>query len=179
MSEAAPEFSRLVKVGVATRAGAPVQLSADAAERTALATRFGWSALDRLEAHYALEHGEDGGAFVRGTLTADLAQPCIATGEPVPEHVESDFALRLVAEGSEAVDAADEIEIDALDCDTVTYSGDQFDLGEAIAQTLALAVDPWPRSKDADAVLKQAGVKQESDMSPFAALAALTKKSQK
>ena len=51
------------------------------------------------------------------------------------------------------------------------------DLGEAAAETLLLALDPYPRAPNADAVLREAGVKpegeEEREPGPFAALAAL------
>ncbi len=51
----------------------------------------------------------------------------------------------------------------------------QIDLGSAIADTLALSIDPYPRSASAEAALKEAGVLSEEQASPFAALAALKK----
>ena len=47
------------------------------------------------------------------------------------------------------------------------------DIGEAAAETLALALDPYPRAPDAGEALKAAGVKGEEEAGPFAALAAL------
>ena len=49
------------------------------------------------------------------------------------------------------------------------------DLGSAIADTLALSLDPYPRSAGADAALKEAGVLTQEQASPFAALAKLKK----
>jgi uncharacterized metal-binding protein YceD (DUF177 family) len=67
----------------------------------------------------------------------------------------------------------EEIELGETDCDVVFYDGAVIDLGSAIADTLALSLDPYPRSASADAALKEAGVLTEADASPFAALAAL------
>ena len=50
---------------------------------------------------------------------------------------------------------------------------DRIDLGAAIADTLGLAIDPYPRSAGADAALKEAGVLSEAEAGPFAALAKL------
>ena len=52
----------------------------------------------------------------------------------------------------------DEIELSEDDCDTVFYTGGAIDLGEAAAETLALALDPFPRSPGAAAALREAGV---------------------
>ncbi|HEX6217759.1 MAG TPA: YceD family protein, partial [Sphingomicrobium sp.] len=70
----------------------------------------------------------------------------------------------------------EEIELAEGDLDTVFHDGSAIDLGGAIADTLALAIDPYPRSAGADAALKEAGVLTEEEASPFAALAALKEK---
>jgi hypothetical protein len=69
--------------------------------------------------------------------------------------------------------ADEEIELSPEDCDVVFHDGAMIELGSAIADTLALSVDPYPRSAGADAALKEAGVLSESEAGPFAALAAL------
>jgi uncharacterized metal-binding protein YceD (DUF177 family) len=76
---------------------------------------------------------------------------------PEPEHASPD----------------EEIELGAQDCDVVFYDGSAIDLGGAVADTLALSLDPYPRSASADAALKEAGVMTEEQASPFAALAQL------
>ena len=69
--------------------------------------------------------------------------------------------------------ADEEIELGEKDCDVVFYDGAAIDLGTAIADTLALSLDPYPRSAGADAALKEAGVMSEAEASPFAAFAKL------
>jgi len=71
---------------------------------------------------------------------------------------------------------AEEVELSEADCDVIGYEGGAIDLGEAVAETLALALDPFPRSPDADAALREAGVLSEEDAGPFAALKALKEK---
>lgn len=166
-----PEFSRPVRADQVRRMTGDVHVVADAAERAALAKRFGLAALDRLEADYVLTE-EDGAILARGRLRAALAQPCVATAEPVPETIDTDFTLRFVVEG-EALGEDEELELDAEDVDTIGYDGQQIDMGEAVAETMALAMTPYPRSPQADAYLKEAGVLSEEQASPFAALLAL------
>jgi hypothetical protein len=57
--------------------------------------------------------------------------------------------------------------------DVQFHDGTAIDVGEAVAQSLALALDPYPRAPDAEAALKEAGVTSEAETGPFAALAAL------
>ncbi len=105
-------------------------------------------------------------------MRASLAQPCVATAEPVPEVIDSDFTLRFVVEEGSAVEGED-LELDAEDVDTIGYDGQQIDMGEAVAETMALAMTPYPRSPQADTALKEAGVLSEEQAGPFAALLAL------
>ncbi|MDO7835754.1 DUF177 domain-containing protein [Sphingobium sp. HBC34] len=168
------EFSRPVKVDQIKRMTAQTHIAADAAERAALARRFGLLALDRLEADYGLTE-ENGAVMARGRVRATLAQPCVATGTPVHEEIDSDFLLRFVVEG-EGVPEGEELELDAEDCDTIGYDGQVIDMGEAVAETVALAMTPFPRAPDADSYLKEAGVLREDQAGPFAALLALKEK---
>jgi uncharacterized metal-binding protein YceD (DUF177 family) len=72
--------------------------------------------------------------------------------------------------------ADEEIELSQGELDVVFYSGASIDLGEAVAETLSLSLPPYPRAPDAEAALKDAGVKTEAEAGPFAALAALKDK---
>ena len=74
-----------------------------------------------------------------------------------------------------AITPDEEIELTAEDCDEIEYEGTAFDLGEALAQTLALAIDPFAEGPNADAFRAQHGLDGETPTGPFAALAALKK----
>ena len=155
------------------RDGDRVELDASEAERRRVADRIGVTAVHRLGAHAALERtGET--IRARGRLQAAVEQSCVATGEPVESRIDEPFELLFVADpGSRKAD--EEIELSAQDCDVVFHDGATIDLGEAIADTLALSIDPYPRSAGAEAALKDAGVLSEEEAGPFAALAALKK----
>src|SRR5206468_3425822 len=95
-------------------------------------------------------------------------------GEPVAAHVDEPFALLFMPE-PESGTADEEIELAEQDCDVVFYDGAVIDLGSAVADTLALSINPYPRSAAADSALKETGVLTEEQAGPFAALAALKK----
>ncbi|HVL78009.1 MAG TPA: DUF177 domain-containing protein [Sphingomicrobium sp.] len=156
------------------RDGDRLDLVAGEAERRAVAERLGLASLERLEAHAILARTGD---VVRATgrVQAALDQSCVVTGEPVAALVDQPFELMFVPEPG-ATDGDDEIEIGAQECDTIFHDGAAIDLGSAIADTLALSLDAYPRSAGADAALKEAGVLSEAEAGPFAALAALKKK---
>ena len=156
------------------RDGDRLDLIADPDECAAIAGRLGLVSLGRLEAHAVLARD---GQKVRATgrLKAALEQACVATGDPVPAHVDEPFELFFLPEPKSG-EANEEMELGGEDLDTVFHDGAAIDLGSAIADSLALALDPYPRSPSADVALKEAGVLGEEEAGPFAALAALKAK---
>lgn len=151
------------------RGGERIDLVAGEQECAAIAERLGLAALERLEAHAVLER--DGATVrARGRVKAALTQSCVVTGEPVPGHVDEPFEIAFVPEPK---DVADEIELGADELDVVFHDGGGIELGSAIADTLHLALDPYPRGPNADPALKAAGVISEEQAGPFAALAKL------
>jgi uncharacterized metal-binding protein YceD (DUF177 family) len=152
------------------RGGDRIDLTAAAAARDQIAERLGLPGLDRLEAHAALEReGEE--IRAKGRLRASLQQACVITGDPIAARIDEPFELLFRPEPDVAPD--EEIELGPDDCDVVFHDGAAIDLGAAIADTLALAIDPYPRSAGADAALKEAGILSEAEAGPFAALAKL------
>ena len=167
-----PEFSRPVRIDTLGAGQRSIEIGANQSERTALASRFGIAAIDRLSAQVALVRaGEE--VRARGSLSAAVTQSCVATGEPVPETVEQ--AFEIVFRPARADGSPDEeIELSEGELDVVFYEGSSVDVGEAVAETLSLSLEPFPRSPHADSALKEAGVKDEEEArvesSPFAAL---------
>jgi uncharacterized metal-binding protein YceD (DUF177 family) len=155
------------------REGERVELVADDAERSAVANRLGLGSLDCFNAHAVLRRK---GAAVEadGRIVASLTQNCVVTGAPLPAHVDAPFSLRFMPE-PQSSRSDEEIELGSSDCEVVFYDGAVIDLGEAVADTLALSLDPYPRSAGAEAALKEAGVLSEAEAGPFAALAQLKK----
>lgn len=155
------------------RDGDRLDVVADETERAAVAKRLRLNALSCLEAHAVLSRSGD---VIRahGRLAARLEQSCVVTNEPVPAHVDEAFELVFMPEPSPA-GPDEEIELGGGDLDVVFHDGAAIDLGTAIADTLALSLDPFPRSAGADAALKEAGVMTEVEASPFAVLAKLRK----
>lgn len=169
-----PEFSRPIKLDTLGAAPRAEQIEADAEEREALARRFGLLALDALDAELTLVRDGDA-VTLTGRLRALAAQACVASGAPVPAEV--DEAIDLHFRPAPAAGRADEeIELGEGEMDVLFHDGSAIDIGEAVAQSLALALDPYPRAPDAEAALREAGVKSEAEAGPFAALAALKNK---
>ena len=169
-----PEFSRAHRLDQIGTGESNVAIEATPEERNAIARRFDLVAVDRLAARFVLRR-DAAGVRAAGHLSAAVTQSCGVTGEPLPAKIEEDFAIRFLPEPTED-ESHDEIELAEEDLDTVFYTGSALDLGEAAAETLALALNPFPRSPNAAAALKQAGVISEEEAGPFGALAGLKDK---
>ena len=116
-------------------------------ERAALARRFGLLALDRLEARLRLDHGGESLIRVTGRFEAEVTQACVVSLEPVHNLLEEAFsALYTLAsapvEHDIVIDPETEEPPEPADPRGI-------DLGEAVAQQLALALDPYPRAPGA------------------------------
>lgn len=174
MTEPAAEFSRRVPLDRIGSAAISERIEANEVEREALAKRFGWIGIEALSAEMVLLE-RAGGVDVEGRLQASLTQPCVVTGDPVPAVVDQKFRVRFVDPAVLASGEEDEVELSESDLDVMEHDGGALDLGEAVAQTLALAVDPFPRSGKAAERLKEAGVvgEDEVEKGPFAGLKGL------
>ena len=168
----APEFSRPQRIDTIGGEARTVEIAADPAERDALAERFDLVGIDGLAGTFTIRR-DAAGIVVDGRVTAALTQACSVTGEPLAARVDEPVALRFVVAG---VESQDEVELGDEDIDVIAYEGGAIDLGEVAAETMALALDPFPRSPGAEAALKAAGVLSEEEAGPFGALAGLREK---
>ena len=164
------ELTRMIKLRPLP--AQPVTVDADAAERAALTQRFGLSSIESLVAQIELEN--DGDAVrATGTMRATFTQVCAVSAEDFSVEADEELALLFVAADPDAAEAAgnlenlpgtaSEIELSGDELDEIAFSGDSFDLGEAVAQTLGLAIDPYAEGPNADAARKQAGIAQEGE----------------
>lgn len=164
------ELTRMIKTRPLP--GEMVVIEATAEERAALAARFALGAVDRLRAEVALEQ-RPRAIRATGRLRAAIMQPCAISGEDFPVTIDEAIDLRFIEENQRPATEDEEIELEADDCDEIEYSGEMFDLGEAVAQTLGLAIDPYAEGPNADAARLAAGIVQEGEQDgPLAALLA-------
>lgn len=165
------EFSR--PLDVRQIEGRTVRLEADANERAALARRFDLVSVDSLNAELLLSR-DDETVNARGRLIARIVQSCAVSAEDLPVDIDEAMAFRFVPE-TNAHKPDEEIELEADALDEIEYTGTTIDLGEAVAQSLALAIDPFATGPQADEARRKAGMLDEAESGPFAALAALKK----
>ncbi len=167
----AAEFTRMIDLRQIN--DLPVVLEPDEAERRRLAGRFAITAIEAMKAVVQLAF--DGTTVdATGRLTASIVQACAISGEDFPVEVDEPIELRFVHPTT--FQPNEEIEITADVCDEIEFDGTTFDLGEAVAQTLALAIDPFAEGPDADKARAEHNLGGEVATGPFAALSALKTK---
>ncbi len=90
---------------------------------------------------------------LEGQLSGEVEQLCVVTLEPVSESVEDRFLLRYTLDPSRvrpdsAQNAAQEVMIDPEAEDPPEPAGPEgIDVGEAVAQQLSVAINPYPRAQ--------------------------------
>lgn len=172
-----PEFSRPVPLGLVGPEGRPMVLEARPAECEALARRLGILGVAAVRAELDLRPAAGGAVVARGHLSARVTQECVVTLEPIEQAVEEAVALRLLPPGQEPADGPEDMD------EIAAGPGGVVDLGEVMAEQLALALDPYPRAPDATlpAEVTESGEGESeagpaAPASPFAALAALRRR---
>lgn len=156
------EFARPVVVERLPRGETVYDIAATAEERLALAKRFAFLALDRLEASVTLVPLPGGLIRLAAEVSAEVQQECVLTLEPVASRIAERFTLVYGASSEEGeLVLSGEAEL------VEPLVGGTIDLGEAVAQQLSLALDPYPRAPGAEESLSA----EPAAASPFAALA--------
>lgn len=138
----------------------PIDIKASREECAALAQRFGLVRVKHLSARITLTRD---GPTVRagGRINADIVQSCAISAEDLPVRIHEPVALHFVpAHSVPATDA--EVELDAEQLDQIEMDGHQFDLGEALAQGLALAIDPYLEGPGAEAARQKLAEQEPS-----------------
>jgi uncharacterized metal-binding protein YceD (DUF177 family) len=157
------EFHRPVALDRITTHGLDLTLEANDAECAALAGRMKLPAVHALTCEFHLIHESRDVVLARGYLRARVTHTCVVSLEDFETDVEEGFQVRFVPSGEEADD------IDPESDDEIPFEGNQIDLGEAAAEQLGLALDPYPRMPGAELPDAEVGVEPH----PFARLAGL------
>ena len=155
-----------------------LEIVAGAPERAALAARFALAELVALTARLTVEDGrKPGRVVVKGRLEAEVVQTCVVSLAPVPGRLSECFEERFITAGDDTSAAAIGTDLDEDPPEPLPAEG--IDLGELVAQRLALALDPYPRSADAQLAAEWGTAKEEEAErhSPFAALKGMAGKS--
>ncbi len=141
------EFSRPVSPESLGVKGRMLSIEANADERSRLAERLGLDGLEALSAEIRLTP-RSGGRMVRleGTFKALVRQICVVTLEPVEDHIEGTIERLYDTTFEEHENEEENIDIDGEDPPDPLIGG-EIDAGEAVAEQLALAINPFPRKE--------------------------------
>ena len=167
MTAPPPEFSRPVETARLKRDEQHFEIAANPAEREALAKRFDLLALGSFTAEVNLEQIPGGLIRLTAELEAEVTQECVVTLAPVQSRVVESFSV-LYGDGGEA----EEVNLDGAAETIEPIENGVIDIGEAVAQQLSLALDPFPHAPGAAAPVPAGDAKPPS---PFEALATLKK----
>ena len=131
--------------------GLAIAFEANAEERAALARRLDLMALEALTAQLRFEPADEaeGAIQVTGTIRAGLVQSCVVTLEPVPRTLSEPISTLYAPVPAEQ--PTHEVEVLAEGDEAEPMPEDGIDVGEVVAEHLALLLDPYPRHPDAPA----------------------------
>lgn len=143
-----PNLSLILRASTLEKKPKKFSLVANEADKAALIERFDLVSLDQLSADLEVRNnGANKGVLIEGSLKAKFAQRCVASLAEIPETMDTAFDLLLV--DPEMALRMDEEE-SYLDPDAPDYDaleGDDIDVGEIVAQTFSISMNPYPRAQ--------------------------------
>ena len=175
MNTDSPLFDAIVRIDRLPAGGRDLTVSLDDPTRAALAELLDITAVESFEATLTVSPLR-GGIRALGRLVADIVQPSVVTFEPVPQHIDEAVDRVFLPEAqAHKPTPGSEIFVDLEDEDFPDHiDGPEVDLSALLIETLALAIDPYPRlpGESLDSLGIDVG---GGPASPFAALEKLKK----
>lgn len=169
-------FSYAVKVGHISANPVEVHVEASPEELVGLARLWNVREVRSLKAVLTVARWKKDGVRLKGHVDALVVQSCVVTLEPVESEISEDFEQIFVPEGSKLArlmtGEQGELVLDPDGPDIPeAFTGDSIDAGEAVAECVALAIDPYPRKPGVEfaAHIEDDG-QASARPSPFAAL---------
>lgn len=127
-----PELSRPLQVARIPAKGSHEHVSATPIECAALATRLGVPAIHSVFARLLVAPWRGGGVKVTGTARLDLDQVSVVSLEQFRTHQDFEIERYFLSRAN-------------VDDDVDVIENGEIDIGEIVAETLALDLDPYPR----------------------------------
>lgn len=170
---AAHEFSRPLSIeGIIPDKTRLESIEATPAECEALARRFDLQSLSGLKAKVKILRVSEGNILrVEGDFEADVIQTCVVSLQGVPADVKGHFDTYFTEDGKEVFEGDDELDTDLEEAfpDLVINNG-QLDIGELVAQYLALDLDPYPRAPGVSLAAQMSELGGDTKNRPFTVL---------
>ncbi len=155
-----PEFHRPLTLDRIGPHGLELTVEATTVECAALAVRMNLPAVLALSCVFHLVREGRDVVLARGAMHAKVTQTCVITLDDFDAAVEEVFQVRFVPSGEETDDLDPEAD------DEIPFEGNVIDLGEAAAEQLGLALDPYPRMPG----VEMPEIEDDPEPHPFAAL---------
>ena len=169
-------FDAIVRIDRLPAAGRTLEVELDEPTRAKLAAELKLSAVEAFSAKLSVVPLR-GGLRAQGQLSARIIQPSVVSFEPVSQDISEGIDRVFLPQDSKAKapTPGSEIFIDLEDDDFPDHiDGPEVDLSALLVETLALAIDPYPRLADED--VNALGLNDDAAASgPFADLAKLKK----
>ncbi len=146
------------------------KFSASDHECKTLAIRFHFIDVKSLSAELSIKKSGRDSWDIAGQLRGHVVQACGVTGVPLSETVDFLIEERYVR----IADNLNEVEVHADEAEPLENGA--INIGEMLAQSLAVAVTPWPRAVEAPETFTSG---EELPDHPFAGLAALNRQAPK
>jgi len=158
------EFSRPLQVDRVPALGSHQRIAADQKECAALAKRLGLPKLHSLGGLMKAVPWRGGGLKITGTLKAEVDQVSVISLETFTSTLEYPIERYFMPPRAGDPSAGDD------DVDTIEHG--IVDLGEILAETMALELDPYPR-KEGEVFSDIEEPLEPAKVSPFTALSKL------
>jgi uncharacterized metal-binding protein YceD (DUF177 family) len=141
-----PLFDALVRIDRLPAGGRDLAVSLDEPTRAALAAELKLETVERFEARLTIVPLR-GGLRAQGRLEARIVQLSVVTFEPVAQDIDETIdRVFLPQPAAHKPTPGQEVFIDLEDDDFPDHiDGPEVDLSALLVETLALAIDPYPR----------------------------------
>lgn len=167
------EFSRPLDVTRVPPQGCTETVTADPKERQALAERFGLPSIHSLWAELRISRWRGEGLKFKGHIKVDIDQTCVVSLDVFRSTLEDRFESYFLPARSMA--GADQATIEESDAEP--FENGIIDMGEVVAEAMALALDPYPKKPGVDFTDRLEPESEatggESSRNPFAGLGRL------
>ena len=163
MKQVVYEFSRPLQVDRVPALGCHERLAADEKECAALAKRFDLPRIHSLGGLLKVVPWRGGGLKVTGTLNASVDQVSVISLETFTSDLE--FAIERYFLSPRAGQPMAEEDVDVIENGSV-------DLGEILAESMALELDPYPR-REGEVFNDIEELPESAKVSPFTSLSKL------
>ena len=173
-----PELSRPLRVDKVPAGGMQERIIARPAEKKALAVRFDLIDLPKLEAELNVDPTRGKMFAVTGTLKAEIVQLCGVTMEPLTTRIMDTIDVLFAPPAILDPKAAPQVDLGCDDEVPEPIVDGHIDLGELVAQHLAIAIPLYPRKEGLPPLALNLGPAptKKATHRPFEGLAKMEKK---